>query len=220
MSGDDRRPTCTDDGTTGLRPRATGCLAAQGSLKWALSRERRRSMGSMDVDRSASLNRQRIFDVWDTGKARKGVVIMSEGEPESGTTRRAVLFGAAVVGATGFITACGSESSGGNGVPPPPYGPPETQGPIHTSDIPVGGGVVFAKIVAVVTQPSAGTFKAFDATCKHQGCLVGSIVNGFIVCPCHLSRYRIDDGSVVNGPATQPLDPKHISVTGNIITVS
>lgn len=145
---------------------------------------------------------------------------MSEGEPEAGTTRRAVLLGAAAAGAAGLLAACGTNSPGGDGVPPPPYGPPDTQGPIHTTDIPVGGGVVYAKIVAVVTQPSAGTFKAFDATCKHQGCLVGSVVDGFIVCPCHLSRYRIDDGSVVNGPATQPLDPKAVSVNGDIITVA
>jgi Rieske Fe-S protein len=167
------------------------------------------------------MNRQRIFDVLSPGRLEiKGIRIMAEAEREVGTTRRAVLLGAGAVGAAGLLSACNSTPPGTGNPPPPPYGPPETQAPIHTSDIPVGGGVIFPLIVAVVTQPDAGTFKAFDATCKHQGCLVNSVENGFIVCPCHLSRYRIADGSVVNGPATAPLDPKKITVTGDTITVS
>ena len=41
--------------------------------------------------------------------------------------------------------------------------------------VPVGGGVILTKDEVVVTQPEAGTFKAFSAVCTHQGCLVGLV---------------------------------------------
>ena len=105
------------------------------------------------------MNRQRIFDVLSPGRLEiKGIRIMAEAEREVGTTRRAVLLGAGAVGAAGLLSACNSTPPGTGNPPPPPYGPPETQAPIHTSDSPVGGGVIFPLIVAVVTQPDAGTF--------------------------------------------------------------
>jgi Rieske Fe-S protein len=93
-------------------------------------------------------------------------------------------------------------------------------GQLRTTDVPVGGGVVLADLGVVVTQPQAGTFKAFSAVCTHQGCTVGSVDNGTINCPCHGSAFNIADGSVANGPASRPLDPKKISVSGTSITVS
>ena len=44
---------------------------------------------------------------------------------------------------------------------------------------------------------------AINATCTHLGCLVKQAPTGF-ACPCHGSRYT-PNGSVTNGPATQPL---------------
>ena len=66
----------------------------------------------------------------------------------------------------------------------------------------------------VITQPKAGTFKAFSAICTHQGCTVSTVENGTINCPCHGSQFAIADGSVVNGPAPKPLPAKNIKVSG------
>lgn len=87
-----------------------------------------------------------------------------------------------------------------------------------TADIPVGGGVVFPQAQLVVTQPKAGTFKAFSAICTHQGCTVSTVENGTIDCPCHGSQFAIADGSVVNGPAQKPLPARKITVSGGSIT--
>jgi Rieske Fe-S protein len=86
-----------------------------------------------------------------------------------------------------------------------------------TSAIPVGGGKIFPSQLVVVTQPTAGQFKAFSATCTHMGCTVNQIANGRIDCPCHGSEYSITDGAVLRGPAPKPLPAKQIKVTGDSI---
>jgi nitrite reductase/ring-hydroxylating ferredoxin subunit len=89
-----------------------------------------------------------------------------------------------------------------------------------TSDIPVGGGKIFSDAQVVVTQPAAGTFKAFTAVCPHQGCTVASVASGKIICPCHGSQFQTSDGSVVQGPASTPLTEVPIKVTGGSITLA
>jgi Rieske Fe-S protein len=89
-----------------------------------------------------------------------------------------------------------------------------------TSAIPVGGGTIFADKKVVVTQPVAGTFKAFSSTCTHLGCTVAKVADGLIQCPCHGSRYSIVDASVKAGPAPRPLPPMNITVTGGEITLN
>lgn len=88
-----------------------------------------------------------------------------------------------------------------------------------TSEIPVGGGKIIESEKVVVTQPTAGTFKAFSATCTHQGCLVSKVAAGNIDCACHGSRFSAANGSVVNGPATRPLAEKKITTSGDQITL-
>ena len=89
-----------------------------------------------------------------------------------------------------------------------------------TTDIPEGGGKVFADQGVVVTQPAAGTFKAFSSKCTHQGCAVKGIANGVITCPCHNSQFSATDGSVKKGPATQALAAADISVDGDSIKLA
>ena len=89
-----------------------------------------------------------------------------------------------------------------------------------TADIPVGGGTIFKEQKIVVVQPTEGQFKAFSATCTHQGCSVSSVENGQIVCPCHKSLFKVEDGSVAQGPATKPLPEQPIKVEGDQIMLA
>lgn len=89
----------------------------------------------------------------------------------------------------------------------------------QTADIEVGGGQIFADQEVVVTQPKSGEFKCFTAICTHQGCLLSSVSDGTINCDCHGSQYSIEDGSVVQGPATFPLDTEQITVSGDSISL-
>jgi Rieske Fe-S protein len=86
------------------------------------------------------------------------------------------------------------------------------------ADIPVEGGIIEDGIV--VTQPSAGTFKAFDASCTHQGCDVTSVQDNTISCPCHGSRYSAEDGSVLQGPAPRALSALTATVDGSDVVVA
>jgi Rieske Fe-S protein len=70
----------------------------------------------------------------------------------------------------------------------------------------------------VLTQPSAGVFKAFSAVCTHAGCTVSKVANGTIDCPCHGSKFNLD-GTVATGPASRPLEPKTVLVRGDSIVL-
>jgi Rieske Fe-S protein len=157
-------------------------------------------------------------------------------------TRRGVLAGVGLVGLAGAITACSSSSSSST----PPASAATTAAPTAaatsaatsaaasssasaasggsaagalatTSEITVGSGKIFTDKLVVVTQPTAGEFKAFSAVCTHMGCTVNQISNGTIDCPCHGSQYSIKTGAVVAGPAPKPLPAKQIKVTGDSI---
>jgi Rieske Fe-S protein len=139
--------------------------------------------------------------------------------------RRTVLLGVGGVGTVTAIAACGSTSGGGSGSGGSGNGGSGNNGGTSTaskdlgttSSIPVGGGKVFPDQLVVVTQPTAGAFKAFTAVCTHKGCTVNQVSNGLIMCPCHGTEYSITDGSVKQGPAPSPLPAKQITVANDQI---
>ena len=91
-----------------------------------------------------------------------------------------------------------------------------------TSDVPVGGGTVFADEEVVVTQPTEGEFMAFTAVCTHQGCIVGKVEDDMILCPCHgsavLRRGRQRDPRRPGHRAAGP--PVEVTVEGDEIVLA
>ncbi len=157
----------------------------------------------------------------------KGFATMSAAqERRTLLERRTVVLAVGAAGAAAALTACGgSDGSGGaESVEQQPgsSGAGGSGGAVlaKTADIPEGGGVVFAAQKVVVTQPTAGQFKAFSATCTHQGCAVKDVVDNVITCPCHNSTFDAATGSPTAGPATQPLPAREISVAGDSITLA
>ncbi|MEU2823309.1 Rieske (2Fe-2S) protein [Streptomyces bacillaris] len=154
---------------------------------------------------------------------------MSAAQEHRVVERRTVVLAVGAVGAAAALTACGgSDGSGGGSGGTGGTDPVEQPGSggaggavlVKTADIPEGGGMVFAAQKVVVTQPRAGEFKAFSATCTHQGCAVKDVTDNVITCPCHNSTFDAATGSPTGGPATQPLPARQISVEGGAITLA
>ncbi len=88
------------------------------------------------------------------------------------------------------------------------------------SEIPVGGGKIFAAAKVVVTQPVRGQYEGFSAICTHVGCILSEVADGTIDCPCHGSEFKITTGAVVTGPAPRPLPKKQIEVAdGKVVLI-
>lgn len=151
--------------------------------------------------------------------------------------RRALSGTAAIAVGVPVLAACGSDDSTASdpatsgseeSTPSPSEAEPSSDGTstpaaealASASDVPVGGCFVVAASKVVVTQPTEGDFKAFTAVCTHQGCLVESSSEGEIPCPCHASRFSLEDGSPLSGPASAPLEAVEISVDGDSISLA
>ena len=156
-------------------------------------------------------------------------------------TRRAVLAGAGLTGVAALAACSSSASTAAGAYTAPGGGAAGATGSATSaaasggagsggsggtalgaaSEIPVGGGKIFAAAKVVVTQPAAGQYKAFSAICTHQQCTVDQITGGTIDCPCHGSKFSIKDGSVVAGPAPSPLPAaQQVTVSGGQVRIS
>lgn len=95
------------------------------------------------------------------------------------------------------------------------------EGPtVAKADVPEGGGVIMSDADFVVTQPTAGEYKAFSKICTHQGCPVEQIMEKEIVCPCHQSHFSITDGAPVSGPAQEALPAATVTESGDNLVIS
>ncbi|GAA4867971.1 Rieske (2Fe-2S) protein [Kitasatospora terrestris] len=153
---------------------------------------------------------------------------MTEAVESPATSRRtllccaaAVLAGGSAVAVTGCSSDSDSSSSGTGGAASSSGG--GAAGAVDlgaASEVPVGGGKVYRDQKIVVTQPTAGQYKAFSAKCTHAGCVVDQVTSGQISCPCHGSKFAVADGSVSAGPAPSSLPEYKVAVQDGKIQVT
>lgn len=131
-------------------------------------------------------------------------------------SRRTVLNSAGLAAVTICLAGCApaaSEGGAGNG-----SGGSEGPTTVNASEIPVGGGKIVGQYV--VTQPREGSFEAFGYLCTHQRMPVQQVTDAAIVCGRHGSSFSLADGSVLTGPATEPLARATVTVSGDTLTIS
>jgi nitrite reductase/ring-hydroxylating ferredoxin subunit len=103
----------------------------------------------------------------------------------------------------------GADDGGGTG--------DDGTGLVKSGDVPVGGAVLAGEYL--IAQPQRGVFKAFDATCPHQGVTVDPPIgtNDYFMCPGHNSKFRLADGSRISGPAPRGLKPVAVRVKNGYV---
>lgn len=77
-----------------------------------------------------------------------------------------------------------------------------------------GRGIALARTENGVT--------AWDSTCPHAAFEFGPmrLQRGCVLeCPMHGARFNVDDGQVVKGPATEPLDPIEVRIKDGVVMV-
>ena len=125
-------------------------------------------------------------------------------------SRRAVLAGAGALGVAGLLSACGGGDSGA----PMAESAPDDPVIVGLDELREQGAVGFetadGKAIAIARGDDV---VAYSSTCTHDGCTVGWDAEAEqISCPCHGSRFDPADGSVVNGPAREPLPAVEVTV--------
>jgi thiosulfate dehydrogenase [quinone] large subunit len=91
--------------------------------------------------------------------------------------------------------------------------------------VPVGGAASFqdpsSGDPAIVIQPKAGQFVAFDAVCPHAGCTVEfDPSQDILICPCHGSLFNASTGAVEQGPAASGLRTISVSESSGQLFVT
>lgn len=78
---------------------------------------------------------------------------------------------------------------------------------------------VSGKVICIAK--SEGTIFAFDDTCTHERCSLseGILEDRVVECPCHGSRFSLENGEVLSLPATLPIKTYPTKVEGDWIWV-
>lgn len=118
-----------------------------------------------------------------------------------------------------FLTSCEDEQpdpDNGNGDPSDNTLTIDLNDNNYSSLGSAGGSVVVDNIIVINTGDG---FVALSSVCTHQGCQVAyNHSNGNLPCPCHGSIFSTS-GTVLNGPASSPLETYNISQEGDILTI-
>lgn len=131
--------------------------------------------------------------------------------------------GLVAAGATVTLAACAAEPEIAATTPPSgtvDQEPTAATGEVllgPASEVLVGSGKKFMvdeMLTVLVTQPKAGDYRGFSATCTHSGCIVNGVEEGQIACGCHGARFNVETGAVEAGPARTALGRITIEVRG------
>jgi len=136
--------------------------------------------------------------------------------------RRTALTGIVATSAAFTLAACAAET--GSTQTTPSATADETTAPAtseqllgKTSEVMVGSGMKYKisdALTILVTRPASETFRAFNATCTHAGCIVTGVRENQIACGCHGARFDTDTGEPQSGPARRALGKIIIEVRG------
>ena len=130
----------------------------------------------------------------------------------AGISRRGALTVGVTAAAATSLAACGKAESHAPAA--------KVDITIPTSKVPVGQGYVDTKNSVVVSQPTAGTYKAFSSVCTHQGCQVSPPQGEVITCACHGSQFDAKTGEVKAGPAEEALAAKDVKLIGDKLHIT
>ncbi len=121
--------------------------------------------------------------------------------------------GALLGASTLSLTACGGVAylvpRGGDG-----------EMAVAASEVPEGGALVQGPGMerpVYLRRDDDGAYVALLARCTHRGCQPDP-VGDRLVCPCHGSEYDLK-GSVLQGPAEEPLTRYPVRIQGNDVIV-
>ncbi len=112
----------------------------------------------------------------------------------------------------------------GGGSPTAPLTPPDAEPVSVRVPLMAIGQTVAASsgdLNLAITRLGDASVVAVSRTCTHQGCtvLLPSGSGTTLDCPCHGSRFQTT-GSVVNGPATRPLQAYPSRIEGGQVVVT
>lgn len=122
-----------------------------------------------------------------------------------GRGKALALAGAGVLGAGGYLGGHMSFAQG-IGVDQTRFDPGPEEWTIAIPAGELGDEPVTAVVgdTPVMLVRDGGRVLAVHDRCSHRGCLLsgGDIQDGTVTCPCHGSRFSLEDGTVLRGPAT------------------